>query len=93
MNSPINPDNNFGDPRMPAPFSNLQPMKVIDMSTQASAKAYLSRPPEDTHSVDELKSLHRAIRFTHLFKYEESLAKMDEESAIEHIIRPTKNSR
>lgn len=58
------------------------PMKVIDMSTRASAKAYLSRPPEDTHSAAELDALHRSIRYTKLFKQEESLAKMDEESPL-----------
>ena len=58
-------------------------MKEIDMSTKASAKAYLTRAVEDTHSVEELKSLHAAIRYTHQHKYQESLEKMNEVELIE----------
>ena len=61
-------------------------MKIIDMSTKSSAKAYLSRPPKDTHSVSELESVHRAIRYTKMFKQEESLAKMEETESIERPI-------
>jgi hypothetical protein len=64
-------------------LKGLAPMKVIDMSKQSSAKAYLSRPPEDTHSAVELEAVHRAIRFTQMFKQEESLAKMDEEELVQ----------
>jgi hypothetical protein len=65
---------------------SMKPMKTIKMDDKSSAKAYLSRPPEDTHTKEELDSLHRAIRFTHMFKHEESMAKMDEEESIERIL-------
>ena len=65
---------------------NMTAMKVIDMSTKSSAKAYLSREPEDTHSKEELEAVHRAIRFTQMFKQEEARAKMDEEESIERPI-------
>lgn len=58
------------------------PMKVINLSTPAGYKAYSGRPPEDTHSKEELEALHRAIRFTHEHKMNESMTKMDEESPI-----------
>ena len=65
----------------------ILPMKVIDMSSKTNAKAYLGAV-EDSHSKEELESLQRAIRFTHMFKHEESMAKMDEELALE---RPMPN--
>ncbi len=63
-------------------LQGLLPMKVLDMSKAATAKAYLNRTPEDTHSKEELEAVHRAIRFTQMFKQAESLAKMDEEEII-----------
>ena len=60
-----------------------KPMKVIDMSNPASAKAYAGRPPEDTHTKEELDALHRAIRFTHEFMKKESDAKMEEVSPMD----------
>jgi len=58
-------------------------MKVIDMSSNRSVtKEYLTRPVEQTHTKEELEAVHRAIRFTKMFKQEESLSKMDEEEAI-----------
>jgi len=65
------------------PTNKPQAMKIIDMSTKSNAKAYLSRPPEDTHTKEELEALHRAIIFTQMFKQQESLNKMDEEEAME----------
>ncbi len=59
------------------------PMKIINLSSAAGEKAYLHRPPEDTHSVAELEAVHRAIRFTQQFKQEESLAKMEQQSNID----------
>lgn len=65
---------------------NLPSVKVIDMSNKTSAKAYLTRPVEDTHNQTELEALHRAIRFTQMFKHEESMAKMNEEEMIERVL-------
>jgi hypothetical protein len=59
------------------------PMKTIDMSNKTSAKAYLTKSPEKTHSKEELERVHNAIQFTKMFKQAESLAKMDDESPIE----------
>ena len=61
----------------------LPKMKVIDMSDPASAKAYLTRPVEDTHSQSELEAVHRAIRFTNAFRKKEAQEKMNEEGAME----------
>jgi hypothetical protein len=58
-------------------------MKTIILDSKAAAKAYLTRPPEDTHTKEELESLHACIRYTQQFKHEESMAKMDEESPID----------
>ena len=69
------------------PVAEMKPMKVIHMDTKSEAKANLSRHPKDTHTREELDSLHRAIRYTHIFKHEESMAKMDEESPIEHQVK------
>lgn len=57
-------------------------MKVIDMSTKVSAKAYLTRLPEDTHSRLEVEALHRAIQYTKVMKQQESLDKMNEEEIL-----------
>ena len=62
--------------------SESVPMKIVNMDDKVQAKAYLSRPPEDTHSAKELESVHRAIRFTQMFKHEESMSKMDQEELI-----------
>ena len=58
-------------------------VKVIDMSTKSSAKAYLTRAPKDTHTKAELDAVHNAITYTKLMKQAESLAKMDEEEILE----------
>jgi phosphoglycolate phosphatase-like HAD superfamily hydrolase len=58
-------------------------MKTIDMSTKVSASAYLSNPPEKTHTKEELDQLHACIRYTQMFKQAESTAKMDEEELLE----------
>jgi uncharacterized protein (DUF849 family) len=58
-------------------------MKVMDMKKHA--KEYLSLSPEKTHTKEELEAVHRAIKFTALFKHKESMSKMDEE---EKIVRP-----
>jgi hypothetical protein len=63
--------------------SELKSMKIIDMRTKSAEKAYVTRPPEDTHSKEELDAVHRAIRFTHAFKHQESMEKMNEEEDIE----------
>lgn len=65
------------------PFHGLPQMKEMDLSNPSSAKMYLTRPPEQTHTKEELDALHRAIRFTRLFKHEESMAKMNEEELIQ----------
>ena len=59
-----------------------QPMKVIDMSTKSSAKAYLTRDPKDTHTKSEMDAVLRAINYTKTVKQEESLSKMDEEEIL-----------
>lgn len=58
-------------------------MKEIDISTKSKLKEYLSRPVEETHSTEELDSLYACIRYTHMFKAQESLDKMNEEELIE----------
>ena len=63
--------------------SNLQPMRVIKMDTKSEAKANLTRSPEETHTPAELEAVHRAVRYTQLFKHEESMEKMNEEEVIE----------
>jgi len=57
-------------------------MKVIDMSTQSSAAAYLGKKPEETHTKEEYDRLQYAIRYTKAFKQDESYEKMNEESPI-----------
>lgn len=75
-------------------IGNLQSMKIIDMtSNKSEAKAYLTRPPEETHTKEELEALHRAIQFTKMFKQEESLAKMDEEELVERCMLPPQLAR
>ncbi len=63
--------------------ADIKPMKVIDMSTKTSAKAYLTRSVEDTHTPAELEAVMRAINYTKIMKQEESLAKMNEEEIME----------
>lgn len=58
-------------------------MKEINIKDKASLKAYLGRSPEDTHTKEELESLHACIRYTKQYLQSESLAKMDEEELIE----------
>lgn len=66
----------------------MVPMKVIDMTNKVAAKAYLTRPVEDTHTKEELEAVHRAVRFTQMFKQEESLDKMNEEEVLQHSVPP-----
>lgn len=77
--------NNEPEKRLIFPAS-CQPMKVMDKTDERAMRAYLSRPVEDTHNAVELEAVHRAIRFTHLFKHDESMAKMDQEQLIEHVL-------
>ena len=63
-------------------MNDMIPMKSIDMSTKANAKAYLVNEPSKTHTPAEMDAVHRAIRYTKLFKQEESLDKMNEESPL-----------
>ena len=63
--------------------AELKPMKIIDMSTKSSAKAYLTRDPKDTHSKPEMDAVLRAIQYTKIFKQEESLERMNEEEVLE----------
>jgi len=58
-------------------------MKVIDMSTKSTAKAYLTRSPEDTHTKEEMDAVLRAINYTKAVKQEESLERMNEEELME----------
>jgi len=65
------------------PFKGLSPMKTIKLDSKSAAKAYLTRSPCDTHTKEEMDSLLRAIRFTKMFRQQESLDKMDEEEIIQ----------
>ena len=58
-------------------------MKTIQMNNQSEAKVYLTNPPEKTHTKEELEQLHACIHYTHIFKHNESMEKMNEESPIE----------
>ena len=62
------------------------PMKTIvvdNFKKDSMTKNYLSKSPEDTHTKEEMDALVRAINYTHTFKNEESLSKMDEEELME----------
>jgi hypothetical protein len=68
---------------IPTKVSDLKPMKVIEMDKdKATSKAYLNRPPEDTHSKEEMDALLRSIAYTKMFKQQESYEKMEEEELI-----------
>jgi hypothetical protein len=58
-------------------------MKTIRMDTLSEARANLINSPEKTHTTEELDQLHACIRYTHMFKQQESMDKMNEESPIE----------
>ena len=58
-------------------------MKVMDMRTKSAEKAYVTQSPEKTHTPAELEAVHRAVRFTQLFKQAESYEKMNEEEIVE----------
>ncbi len=62
--------------------SEMVPMKTIKLEDKATAKAYLTRDPKDTHNKTEMESLLRAISFTKLFHQAESLEKMNEEEIV-----------
>ena len=62
--------------------TSVTPVKTIDMSSRVEAKAYLTRPIEDTHTKEELEALHNAIRYTQMFHHKESMDKMNEEELI-----------
>ena len=62
---------------------DVQPMPTMDITNKAKLKEYLSNAPEKTHTPTELEAVHRAIRFTHLYKHEESMEKMNEEEVVE----------
>ena len=65
---------------------DMKPMKVIHMDSPREAHNNLYHKVEETHTKEELDSLHRAIRYTHQFKHEESMEKMNEESPIEQML-------
>lgn len=57
-------------------------MKEIDIKNKSALKEYLGKPPEQTHTKEELESLHACIRYTKQYLQNESLSKMDEEELI-----------
>jgi hypothetical protein len=59
------------------------PVKVMDITDERAMHEYRSKLPKDTHTKEELDALHNAIKFTHAYRLEESLAKMDEHSPID----------
>lgn len=69
---------------------DMKPMKVIKMDTKSEAQANLDRHPKDTHTKSEMDALLRAVRYTHMFKHDESMAKMDEENMIQHQLKVPK---
>ena len=72
------------------PKNEFVAMPVLDVTNKASLKKHLENSPTEIYKGAELDAIHRAIRYTQLFKQEESLAKMDEESPIEHQLRMPK---
>jgi hypothetical protein len=58
-------------------------MKTIRMDNKSEAKEYLTNPPEKTHTKEELEQLHACIHYTHIFKHDESMEKMNEEEIVE----------
>ena len=57
-------------------------MKTIKLNSAASAKAYLG-PVEKSHTPEELDELYACIRYTKMFKQNESNAKMEEIGLLE----------
>lgn len=62
---------------------DVKPMLTMDIANKAKLKEYLSNSPEKTHTKEELEAIHRAVRFTQLYKQEESLEKMNTEEVVE----------
>jgi len=58
------------------------PMPVMDISTPELMRQHLRRPVEALYNAEQLESIHRAIRYTQLYKQDEARAKMDEESPL-----------
>jgi len=52
------------------------------MDTLSEVRANLINPPEKTHTKEELEQLHACIHYTHMFKHDESMEKMNEEELI-----------
>ena len=64
-------------------LKGLTPVKdIIDNRHNKAYDQYFLRPPVETHTKEELDAVHRAILYTHLFKHEESMRKMDEEELL-----------
>lgn len=67
-------------------------MKTIQMNNKSEAKEYLTNPPEKTHTKEELEQLHACIHYTHIFKHDESMEKMNEEEIVERPMPGTQRS-
>ena len=68
----------------------LPAVKAIDKQNEI----YYCRHPRDTHTAEELASVHRAVHFTNAYRHEESMAKMEEVETIERILpRPIKKTK
>jgi hypothetical protein len=64
-------------------LKGLTPVKdIIDHRHNKAYDEYFLRSPVETHTKEELDAVHRAILYTHLFKREESMRKMDEEELL-----------
>lgn len=62
------------------------------MNNKSEAKEYLTNPPEKTHTKEELEQLHACIHYTHIFKHDESMEKMNEEEIVERPMPGTQRS-
>lgn len=65
------------------PKNEFVAMPVLDVTNKTQLKNHLENDPKKLYKGAELDAIHRAIRYTQLFKQEESLEKMNEEELMQ----------
>lgn len=61
-------------------------MPVLDVTNKTQLKNHLENDPKIIYKGAELDAIHRAIRYTQLFKQKESLEKMNEEELVQRTL-------
>lgn len=57
-------------------------MPEMDMSSASKVREHLTRPLTEIYTKEEMEAIHRAIRYTQMYKQDEARERMDTEELL-----------